>query len=559
MTDPVSAPAWSLRTRLAQGLVLTALLPMLLFAVVLLLSQWQRGREDLLLRLDANARLGANVIDDLLDAQLAGVRLLADQLSEAPAVRAEELSRLLYVYPFVLRALQVDEHGDVVAARDARGRQLSPYPGLVADDAWFREARTQFRPQVTGVYQRRVYGREVVVGVAAPLLRAGRFEGAVQAEIPVQAVVGVTAESLARRQLALLLIDRGNRVVHAAPTLRWRALDDAGPEGEALRRLAVTPDRPGTPVLREGLLRDGGAAYVDAVTLRNGWTLVLVGPRQLLWTPILPRLVLLAFLLLACLLGVAWSLWLQRRLLGRGIGTLLASLRGYALGGRIDPAQVDAMPAELQPLAAGIGELGARMNAAFAELKIVLDEREHEIATRTESLRNAVAELDRLSRTDAMTGSLNYRGFTEAGERLWQAARDTGRPLSVLALDIDHFKRYNDLYGHAEGDSALRRFAGAVRSALLHADDVLARPGGEEFTVFLPDTTHAQALLVARRICQRVRDADIAHAGSPKQRLTVSVGVATLGPADEELEDVLKRADAALYRVKAAGRDGVSA
>lgn len=558
MTDPVSAPAWSLRTRLAQGLVLTALLPMLLFAVVLLLSQWQRGREDLLLRLDANARLGANVIDDLLDAQLAGVRLLADQLSEAPAVRAEELSRLLYVYPFMLRALQVNEHGDVVAARDARGRQLSPYPALVTDDAWFREARTQFRPQVTGVYQRRVYGNEVVVGVAAPLLRAGRFEGAVQAEIPVQAVVGVTAESLARRQLALLLIDRGNRVVHAAPMLRWRALDDAGAEGEVLRRLAVTPDRPGTPVLREGLLRDGGAAYVDAVTLRNGWTLVLVGPRQLLWAPILPRLVLLAFLLLACLLGVAWSLWLQRRLLGRGIGTLLASLRGYALGGRIDPAQVEAMPAELQPLAAGIGDLGARMNAAFAELKIVLDEREHEIATRTESLRNAVAELDRLSRTDAMTGSLNYRGFTEAGERLWQAARETDRPLSVLALDIDHFKRYNDLYGHAEGDSALRRFAGAVRSALLHADDVLARPGGEEFTVFLPDTTHTQALLVARRICQRVRDADIAHAGSPKQRLTVSVGVATLGPADEELEDVLKRADAALYRAKAAGRDGVA-
>ncbi|HEY1069376.1 MAG TPA: diguanylate cyclase [Thermomonas sp.] len=559
MTDPVSAPAWSLRTRLAQGLVLTALLPMLLFALVLLLSQWQRGREDLLLRLDANARLGASVIDDLLDAQLAGVRLLSDQLSEDPVVRAEELSRLLYVYPAMLRALQVDARGDVVAARDARGRRLSPYPGLVADDAWFREARAQFRPQVTGVYQRRVYGSEVVIGVAAPLLRAGRFEGAVQAEIPVQAVVGTTAESLARRQLALLLIDRGNRVVHAAPTLRWRALDDAGAEGEVLRRLAVTPDRPGTPVLREGLLRDGGAAYVDAVTLRNGWTLVLVGPRQLLWAPILPRLVLLAFLLLACLLGVAWSLWLQRRLLGRGIGTLLASLRGYALGGRIDPAQVEAMPAELQPLAAGIGDLGARMNAAFAELKIVLDEREHEIATRTESLRNAVAELDRLSRTDAMTGSLNYRGFTEAGERLWQAARETDRPLSVLALDIDHFKRYNDLYGHAEGDSALRRFAGAVRSALLHADDVLARPGGEEFTVFLPDTTHAQALLVARRICQRVRDADIAHAGSPKQRLTVSVGVATLGPADEELEDVLKRADAALYRVKAAGRDGVSA
>ena len=118
------------------------------------------------------------------------------------------------------------------------------------------------------------------------------------------------------------------------------------------------------------------------------------------------------------------------------------------------------------------------MNAAFDELKTVLEEREHEITERTASLRAVVSELDRLSRTDAMTGCLNYRGFTEAGERLWQEARASGAPLSVLALDIDHFKRYNDLYGHAEGDSALRRFAGAVRSALLHADDVLARPGG---------------------------------------------------------------------------------
>ena len=98
-----------------------------------------------------------------------------------------------------------------------------------------------------------------------------------------------------------------------------------------------------------------------------------------------------------------------------------------------------------------------------------------------------------------------------------------------------------------------------ARSALLHADDVLARPGGEEFTVFLPATDHAQALQVGARVCQRVRDADIAHLGSPKGRLTVSVGVATLQPGDADLEDVLRRADAALYRVKAAGRDGVGA
>jgi diguanylate cyclase (GGDEF)-like protein len=234
---------------------------------------------------------------------------------------------------------------------------------------------------------------------------------------------------------------------------------------------------------------------------------------------------------------------------------LLGSLHGYALGGSLDPGQLSRMPEELQPLAGGIGDLAGRMNAAFGELRQVLDQRERVIEERTESLRQAVSDLDRLSRTDALTGSLNYRGFLEAGAALWQQARATGAPLSVLALDIDHFKRYNDLYGHAEGDGALRRFAGAVSSALLHADDVLARPGGEEFIVFLPGSSFEQAMKVAQRVCERVRAADIVHAASPEGRMTVSIGVASMQAGDGELEQLLRRADAALYRAKAAGRN----
>ena len=208
---------------------------------------------------------------------------------------------------------------------------------------------------------------------------------------------------------------------------------------------------------------------------------------------------------------------------------------------------------------AGMGDLARRVNTAYDELQQVLGEREAVIEERTESLREAVSKLDHLSRTDAMTGCLNYRGFEEAGERLWAHTQTHGAPLAVLALDIDFFKRYNDHYGHAEGDTALRRFAGAVRSALLHADDVLARPGGEEFTVFLPGSTFEQALQVGRRICQRVRDADILHADSPSGHLTVSIGVAAYHAGDSQIEHMLKRADAALYRAKAAGRNQVSA
>jgi diguanylate cyclase (GGDEF)-like protein len=169
-----------------------------------------------------------------------------------------------------------------------------------------------------------------------------------------------------------------------------------------------------------------------------------------------------------------------------------------------------------------------------------------------------VAKLEHLSQTDALTGCLNYRGFEEEGQRLWQVATTSAAALSVLALDIDHFKRYNDHYGHAAGDGALRRFSGAVRSALLHADDVLARPGGEEFVVFLPGSGLEQACKVAERVCQRVRTADIEHMAVESGHMTVSIGVAALASTDGSLDDMLKRADEALYRAKANGRDQVS-
>ena len=307
----------------------------------------------------------------------------------------------------------------------------------------------------------------------------------------------------------------------------------------------------------DGILEADGPAYADTGAMRAGWTVALLLPKQHLLQPLLPRLWMLGALLAITSLGVAWSLWRQRRLLGDSIGYLLASLRGYALGGRIDGSQGHNMPLELQPLAHGIGDLGSRMNAAFIELRQVLAEREHVIEERTDALRQAVAQLDHLSRTDALTGGLNYRGFKEAGDALFAQARAGDKPLSVLALDIDHFKAYNDRYGHLAGDGALRRFAGAVRSALLHADDVLARPGGEEFIVFLPATTQAQAREVARRVVARVRDAAILHEASPSGLLSVSVGVAAMEPGDADVEDVLARADASMYAAKSGGRDRV--
>lgn len=553
-----AADGWSLRRRLAQVLVSTALLPVLLFSVALLWSQWQRDRQDLLLRLDANARLSADSAEMFLDAQMAGVRLLVDRIVVSPEESGQAMESLLNAYPAVVRALRLDAEGQALVIRDARGRRLPLSSGNAAGSHWFNDVRDQLRPLMSVAYVRPALGREEVVALVAPMMRDGGFAGALQAEIPVASFARLDSASLAQRKMLLMYLDQSGQVAYAHPALRWKVFDKPDGVLERIRRQAHSAERAVQVQDIGALMRDGGAGFVGAVAMRNGWTLVLVTPKSALWAPLLPRLLLLLGLILVTFAGLALALWQQRVLLKNSIGYLLASLRGYALGGRISPTASDDMPDELKPLAAGVAELGERMNAAYAELQQVLDGREQVIAERTASLRRAVADLDRISRTDALTGCLNYRGFSEAGEQLWRQAQEGSEPLSVLALDIDHFKLYNDLYGHAEGDGVLRRFAGAVRSALLHSDDVLARPGGEEFTVFLPNTTSEQALHVASRVVQRVRDADIAHAGSSKGHLTVSVGVATREVGDVDVEEVLKRADAALYRAKAAGRDGFS-
>ena len=120
-------------------------------------------------------------------------------------------------------------------------------------------------------------------------------------------------------------------------------------------------------------------AMSRAVTMRTGWVLAVIAPEQRLVAPALPRLGLMLGLIAVTMLGVLYALWRMRRLLSANMGRLLASLHGYALGGKLDPAQLSQMPEELQPLASGIGDLAARMNAAFDDLRRVLDEREHVI------------------------------------------------------------------------------------------------------------------------------------------------------------------------------------
>lgn len=169
-------------------------------------------------------------------------------------------------------------------------------------------------------------------------------------------------------------------------------------------------------------------------------------------------------------------------------------------------------------------------------------------------------QLDRIAHHDALTGIPNRRSFDIASEREWEIALREQRSLSMLLLDVDFFKRYNDTYGHDSGDQCLKTVAQAIRDTMLRPADLAARYGGEEFVVLLPDTDLRGAEDVARRVLAAVTALAMPHAGSATADVvTVSVGVASVRPQPSwRQHELLEMADRALYQAKTAGRHRVS-
>ncbi len=175
------------------------------------------------------------------------------------------------------------------------------------------------------------------------------------------------------------------------------------------------------------------------------------------------------------------------------------------------------------------------------------------------SLRTAAESLATLASTDAMTGLGNRRVFEAALDREWWRAVRHDLPLALLMLDVDLFKAFNDYYGHQAGDQVLKRIASCTARSLRCSGDLAARYGGEEFVILLPDTDNAGALAVADRIREEIEGLDIQHRGSPRSRVTASVGAAAVRPRAADRPDMLlESADKALYAAKSAGRNRVA-
>ncbi|WP_272929825.1 GGDEF domain-containing protein [Xanthomonas graminis] len=177
------------------------------------------------------------------------------------------------------------------------------------------------------------------------------------------------------------------------------------------------------------------------------------------------------------------------------------------------------------------------------------------LAERSTSLRRDRDQARQLADLDPLTGLLNRRAWYERVTALKQGARRRRQPLALMFLDVDHFKRLNDRYGHRAGDDGLRALAQALHEEL-RGDDLIGRYGGEEFVIALPGIDAAQATPIAERIRERFRAQ--AALAFPELQPTVSIGVVQLRPGDDA-NGLVQRADEALYAAKSGGRNRVVA
>jgi len=482
------------------------------------------------------ARGGAAGQREIVSSMRALLQVVARAYTRLPSDEAgcnRALGELTGNVPW-LRGLNVAGlDGRIKCATDARGVGLN-----ISDRSYFQAALHTHDFVLSDYLISRVRQLPGLIATYPVLKEDGAIDGVVLASIDLQWTGNLAATAARRPDTSVDLIDGGGTLL-AASADQGALVGRNFADSPLVRRMLASDDGAMTTEGFDGVRRI--YAYV-----RLPWTQarLAVGLDEAAVHGSIDREISIAYVQLG-LFGtlVLLTVWFGgERLILRPIQSLARMATRLGRGDLQVRATDEPWLAEFEPLA-----------AAF-------DDMAHKLAAREEELQIANQHLDELASLDGLTGLANRRGFDRELQREWQRAAEGCRPLALMMVDIDHFKLFNDRYGHVRGDAGLRAVGETLSLVTLEEAVLVARYGGEEFALLLPGLEIEHAEVLAEEARKAIEDLLIAHAETTSGIVTISIGVAAMVPyPGQAAADLVEAADGALYAAKRRGRNNVVA
>ena len=532
-------------------LVALAVLPVVAFATMMVLHFARASEANEQIQMQATARTLSFAIEREIALQEATARVLAGSHSLATDNLPGFYQRALAVLgnDQDRRIMLLDAGVNILFTTQLPyGAPMPPYSAFAPS---VREVVQTGKPVVSD-FGIGAVSHKPVMGVYIPHLRDGAVRYIVALGFsPARMNDLLMNQHLPNGWVATLMDRTGVVIGHNGP--------DDGSVGKPLnaelrRRIGAAPEGFNDSLTFAGKTVE--AAYIRSAL--TGWTLMIAAEKSVLEAPLDAALWQIAtgglmLTLIAVGLTLAYGMTIAAP-----IGTLAAAAAALGRGER--PRRLRCHIKEVQRVADAIDAAAALIEQRGQEREAVLRTLEQRVAERTQELQESEAQLRQLATTDALTGLANRRRFDDLFATTWRQAQREQLPVSVLMIDADFFKAYNDRYGHEAGDDCLRAIAGAIEQRALRAGDFAARYGGEEFMVLLANTDTEGALTVAQRIHTAMDELAIPHAASPLGAVTLSIGVAVaIAHPNSDGAELLRAADRHLYAAKRAGRARINA
>lgn len=542
----------SLRQKLSLAFLVMTLAPLFLANSLAEHRAEQSLRESVFER---NKNLAVDVAHDLDEMFLDKMRLLkimADS-SEVQSMDPVRLTPLLELAAGQYPEVQIAVVADIAGRQVARSDGMPVDGNIYYDDRdYFQQARRTGTTAISDVITSKSAGMLGVV-IAEPIRgNAGKIVGLLIFNLGLDNLKWYFNHVAMGDHGYAYAVNRQGRVILHPNLSHMEAMTDFS--GRAVVIQATSGFTGWLEYSDDDLAILAGYSHIPSVS----WGLVVEQPLHFAMEDVATlRSINLMVLLSSALLAILLSLWIAKTM-ADGIANLSAATVQMADGKLETRLEVETTD-ELGQLAASFNRMAEQLARRGEALRQAKEDLERQVAERTRELTEANCELQRLSLSDALTCIGNRRYLDEFLEREWRRALREQRQLSVVMLDIDYFKLFNDTYGHVAGDDCLRRVAGILTATIRRTTDFVSRYGGEEFVVVLPATSEQGALTVAEKIRRAVETLAIPHEKSPLAGVvTVSIGVAAIVPMrDSDVGLLLTAADRALYQAKTAGRNAV--